>query len=458
MKLSILISWLALALATPSPAAALDFPPGQAAVLADGWVAAYNAGDRSPLGRALADMPSRVSTGGFELVQVEPSASGTFVGVLKQRDWDRYARLTLTASADGHGIDAIELRRSPRPASVPPPARLPAKELMALLRAKLAAMPADEFSGAVLITHAGRTEFSAAYGLAVRLGDRPNSTDTLFRIGSMNKMITAVAVMQLVQAGKVRLEAPIGAYIADYPNRTFAAQVTVDQLLTHTGGAGDIFGPEFDAHRQTLRNAEDYVALYGRRDPEFTPGSRWSYSNYGFILLGRLIEQVSGQTYDDFVRDHIFRPADMTHTGAAPETFAFPGLSTGYTAGAVGLAPNTDTLPYRGTPAGGGYSTVGDIARFAEALAAHRLLDAAHTTMVMTGRVTIGPGNMDTGGFQDVTFDGQRWLGRAGGARGMNADLRIFPASQWTVVVLANLDPPAAELLANFITARLPLD
>ena len=118
----------------------------------------------------------------------------------------------------------------------------------------------------------------------------------------MNKMFTAVAIIQLVEAGKVKLTAPLGKYLRDYPNQEVATKVTMQQLLTHTGGTGDIFGPEFDAHRLELRKLADYVKLYGKRGLEFEPGSKWAYSNYGFILLGAVIEKVSGQSYYDYVR------------------------------------------------------------------------------------------------------------------------------------------------------------
>ena len=121
----------------------------------------------------------------------------------------------------------------------------------------------------------------------------------------MNKMFTAVAILQLVEAGKVELTAPLGTYLTHYPNRD-VAKVTIHQLLTHTGGTGDIFGPDFDLHRTELRTLADYVQLYGTRGLEFQPGSDWSYSNYGFILLGRVIEKVTGQSYYDYVqRTHL---------------------------------------------------------------------------------------------------------------------------------------------------------
>ena len=132
----------------------------------------------------------------------------------------------------------------------------------------------DQLSGAVLVAKHDRVLFSHAYGLANRGRGIPNTGGTRFRIGSMNKMFTAVAILQLVEAGKVTLAAPLGTYLPDYPNREIATKVTIDQLLTHTGGTGDIFGPSFDAHRGQLRSLADYVKLYGKRGLEFAPGSQ----------------------------------------------------------------------------------------------------------------------------------------------------------------------------------------
>ena len=144
-------------------------------------------------------------------------------------------------------------------------------------------------------------------------------------------MFTAVAILQLVEAGKVKLTAPLGTYLPDYPNRDVATKVTIHQLLTHTGGTGDIFGPDFDAHRNELRTLADYVKLYGKRGLEFEPGSRWAYSNYGFILLGAVIEKVTGHSYYDYVQQHIYAPAGMTRSGSLPEDQAVADRSIGYT-------------------------------------------------------------------------------------------------------------------------------
>jgi CubicO group peptidase (beta-lactamase class C family) len=247
--------------------------------------------------------------------------------------------------------------------------RMTQDELVKALRARLATnAAAGRFAGTVLFariggdTHAApMVLFSGAYGLADRDKNVANTMDTRFRIRSMTEMFTAVAILQLVEAGKIRLDDPLGKYIPDYPNQEIAKKVTVDQLRTHTGGTGDISGAGFTAHRLDLKTLDDYATLYGKRAPLFEPGSRWEYSNYGMLLLGVVIQRVTGQTYYDYVADHVDGPAGMARSGSDPENEAVPDRSVGYIwqLGAKGTVPNRNTLPYRGTSAGGGYSIVG---------------------------------------------------------------------------------------------------
>jgi CubicO group peptidase (beta-lactamase class C family) len=182
------------------------------------------------------------------------------------------------------------------------------------------------------------------------------------------------------------------------------------------------------------------------------------YSNYGFMLLGAVIERVTGMSYDDYVAAHVLAPAGMTATGSAPEDALVPGRSVGYTRQVVpgALVSNAPTLPYRGTPAGGGYSTVGDFARFAVALREHRLLDSAHTALLLSGKVAIGEGVRYAYGFFDRVVGGRRFVGHGGGAPGMNGDLAFEPNGGYVIVVLSNLDPPAAGQVAAFILNQLP--
>jgi D-alanyl-D-alanine carboxypeptidase len=356
----------------------------------------------------------------------------------------------------GDADDRVELLATPRPSSAVDLVlhRMSQADAVAALTAHAAERAqAGEFAGAVLVARHGKVLLQDAWGRADRKAGVANTPATRFRIGSMNKMFTAVATLQLVEAGKLELDDPIGAHLPGYPNKQVAAKVTVRHLLTHTGGTGDIFGPEFDQHRLQLREHRDYLKLYGRRGLTQEPGARFEYSNYGFVLLGALIEHVTGGSYHDYVGDHIFRRVGMRSTGALPESVVVPDRAVGYLRSSPGSdwVPNTDTLPWRGTAAGGGYSTVGDLLRFAQALESGTLLSEA--TLAEATR----PHQQQYGYGFDVQGEGQlRSYGHGGGAPGMNGELRVFPELGYVVVSLSNLDPPAASELMEFFTLRMP--
>jgi CubicO group peptidase (beta-lactamase class C family) len=436
------------------------------------WLDAFNSGDRDRYAKFLAgSFPSRLRsldrsmvfrerTGGLDLRKLERVSAVEAAALVQERNSDQFARVEVTVDAtEPHAITSLNLRAIPRPAEFPIP-RLSEDEAVTGIQDVLrAAAGGDRFSGVVLLARNGRVLFSRAYGLADRDREIPNTLQTRFRVGSMNKMFTGVAVVQLVEAGKVELAAPVGEYLTGYPNRDVATKATIHHLLTHTGGTGDIFGPEFDAHRLELRTLDDYVRLYGDREPEFEPGTRWAYSNYGYILLGAVIEKVTGQAYYDYVQAHVYQPAQLTATGSQPEHQPVPDRSVGYLTppGTADRIPNTETLPYRGTSAGGGYSTADDLARFARALLGHRLLRPSSTQLLITGKAERAPGVRYAYGFEDRR-DADRYgcVGHGGGAPGMNGDLRIYPQSGYITVALANVDPPAAQRIAAWLDPRLP--
>lgn len=434
------------------------------------WLAAFNSGNRDKLLAFFREsFPARAAgvdnalqfreeTGGFDLVKVESADATRFTGLVRERAGDQFARAEVEVEAAApHRIVRMGIGVVPRPPEFSV-ARLQERDLAAALQAKVHEDAAKGmFSGAVLLGRRGKVLFSAARGTADRESGMPNTLETRFRMGSMNKMFTATAVLQLAQAGKLQLDAPIGRYITDYPNKEVATKVTVHHVLTHTGGTGDIFGPDYEKHRLELRTLNDYVQLYGQRALLFEPGSKWQYSNYGFILAGVIVERVSGQSYYDYVRDNIFKPAGMTSSGSEPEDQAVPNRAKGYMRRAGGLQPNTDTLPYRGTSAGGGYTTVGDLFRFATALVDHRLLNAKYSEMLTTGKVDTGraAGDKYAYGFIDSVEYGARSFGHGGGAPGMNGELRIFPGSGYVVAALVNADSGASRL-ASWMGMRLP--
>lgn len=448
-----------------------QLPDTPAANQAKGWLEVFNAGDvekrraflqknyPSRLERFDRETEMRRVTGGFDVMKVAESTPTKIVLLIQERLSDQFAQFTIEVEPEPpHGIKQFQLQMLPRPAEFAI-RHLNDNELVTTLRKRLdEVVAADLFSGAVLVAKDGKTVFAQAYGLADREKKTPNTLKTRFRLGSMNKMFTAVATLQLVQNGKLDLKAPLGNYLTDYPNKDVASKVTIEQMLSHTGGMGNIFGPEFAKNRLELKTLQDYVKLYGNRGPEFEPGSRWQYSNYGFLLLGVIVEKVSGQDYYDYVRDHIFKPAGMTATASEPEDQVVADLSVGYMRPeGAGWQRNTDTLPYRGTSAGGGYSTVEDLLKFATALQTNKLLKPQYTEMLTTGKVETPNGGKYAYGFQDATINGTRCVGHGGGAPGMNGELKICPGPGYVVAVLANLDPPAATRVANFITNRLPI-
>jgi CubicO group peptidase (beta-lactamase class C family) len=445
-----------------------DTPAGQ---VCSAWLEAFNSGDRDTyrafvqkyaparLDRLDSAMEFRSRTGGLDLKKVESTSPTEVVAIVKERGTEQFVRMTFSVQPnEPHNMAGVNLEAIPTPAEFAP-AQLSDGELADALQKKLQQeSDTGQFSGTALLAKNGKPIFEHAYGMADREHKLPNTLATRFRIGSMNKMFTAVAVLQLAQAGKLKLDDPFSKYLTDYPNKELASTVTLHQLLTHTGGTGDIFGPDFDKHRTEIKTLQDYVKLYGNRGAEFPPGSKWAYSNYGFILLGLVVEQVSGQSYYDYISQHIYDVAGMKDSGSDPEDKAVANRSVGYTKppGTKDWKPNTDTLPYRGSSAGGGYSTVGDLLKFADALEQHKLLDAHYEELLTTGKVDEGTFGRYAYGFEDKTVNGARCFGHGGGAPGMTGDLQICPASGYVIAVLANMDPPAARRISDFITNRMP--
>lgn len=461
---------LLLAALLPLSAQAQSTPPAEGKRIAavgdparlalEAWLEAFNTHDRARL-EAFRDryqptfdvdgmLGFHAQTGGFRLLRHEPSAPGTAQALLQEAGSDTVARVTVTL-AEGKPL-ALDIEAVERPADLRIPRLDQAGAIAALAAQADAAAAEDAFSGVLLVARGDEVLLQRAWGLADRAAGTPVTLDTRFRLGSMNKMFTAVAVLQLVEAGRLSLEGSVGQSLPGYPNADIA-KVTIRQLLTHAGGTGDIFGPAFDQHRLSLKTHDDYVRLYGTRGPTHPPGQAHEYSNYGYVLLGAIIERASGLAYEDYVARHVFAPAGMHDTGALPEDVDVPGRARAYTRKDGAWVDAADTLPYRGTAAGGGYSTAADLLRFARALRAGILLSQASLAEA-TRRQTPWYGY----GFMVGQRHGVAGFGHGGGAEGMNASLGIFPAQDTVVIGLANLDPPSVERLVDYYTARMPLE
>ena len=281
----------------------------------------------------------------------------------------------------------------------------------------------DAFSGSVLLAYEGKPLFLKAYGIANFSCGQKNQIDTKFNLGSMNKMFTSVAIAQLAQNGKLGFTDTLEKLLGEYPNKTAASKITVEQLLTHTSGLGDYFNQKYEnASKLQFKKIADYFPLFVNEPLEFEPGTRFRYSNAGYMVLGAIIEQLSHQDYFDYVKERIYKPAGMINSDAYELDYDIPNLAVGYTASdQKGLRKNNLFLHVvKGGPAGGGYSTAEDLLRFALALQSHKLLNPKYTELITKGRVTARNG-MYAYGFLETSLNNLRIVGHAGGFAGISS-------------------------------------
>jgi CubicO group peptidase (beta-lactamase class C family) len=307
---------------------------------------------------------------------------------------------------------------------------------------------ADTFSGVVLLAKGGTPIFEEAYGLANRDTGIPITLDTRFDIGSITKMFTKVAVAQLVAAGKLGLVDTVLQHIPDYPDHEIAKRVTVQHLVDHSSGLGDIFNDRWEATpKEKLLTPRDFFPLFQGVALEFEPGQGERYSNAGYIVLGAIIEAVSGLDYASYVQQRVFEPAGMTRSGFPIRADQQADLAIGYTTGEMEgeepgvLRSNLGSMPGRGCPAGSSTHTAADLLKFDRALREHRLLPPEWTAWVLTG--SFG----DAANKQTAATA----IGIGGGGPGVSASL--ISDEDTATIVLSNRDPSATQGLAQQLAA-----
>ncbi len=458
----------------PSRAAAVTLPDTPAGQRAKAFLEAYNAADdavaraffaanfpaaalsRDPIDSRLARWKRfRADLGGLTLERVlhsEPLAIAVLVR--PERDPGRLELAIQLEPEAPHLIGGVRLQpREPEEGEATPEqlegnGPLLEPQAVAALSAEVKRLAGrDEFSGVVLAERRGRGLLEDAYGMADRPRGIPNRVSTRFNLGSVNKLFTRIAIAQLAEAGKISLAEHLVKYLPDYPNKSVAEAVTVAQLLDHSAGLGDIFNDRWQTMpKEKLRTLHDYFPLFVDQPLLFQPGAQQKYSNAGYVVLGAIVERVAGQDYFSYVRDHIFQPAGMTDSGWFTRGEGVPDRAVGYTYGDGPhdrpRHPNVQALPERGSSAGGGYATAPDLLRLSHALTAGKLLGPAYTEWIFTG----GP-QPSTQGAAATPLRGT--IAIAGGDLGVNAFLEISADHGYTLVVLSNYDPPAAETVAK---------
>lgn len=378
-------------------------------------------------------------TGGFEIADVQLASPHRLSARLLPRQAGRpplSLRFRVEPSPP-HGIAGIGIAPADEGGPPPDPAATP-EEAAERLRARVDSLAAaDRFSGVVLLEKDGAVLLHEAWGEAEKAFGAANRPDTKFNLGSMNKMFTAVLVAKLVEQGVLSLDEPIGKYLHDEWLRPgIGERVTIEHLLTHTSGLGSYYSPELmELNPGRFREIDDFQEIVRRDSLRFAPGTRWSYSNTGFLLLGAIVERATGRSYYDVVRELVYGPAGMTGTDAYMFDAPTPNLAVGYERAGEGWRANWYGHVARGGPAGGGFSTAPDLAAFARALREHRLLSADMTRRATTPKPELSSPEYGYGfGF----WDGGRVVGHTGGAPGISAVLQIDLERGWTLVVLSN--------------------
>lgn len=286
------------------------------------------------------------------------------------------------------------------------------------------------FSGTVRLDHRGRTVFTAAHGLADRTTGVPNSATTRFTAASVGKFITAVTAARLVQDGRLTFSTTLGEAVPRLRN-TALRPLTLHHLLTHTAALPGV-APGPPPGTPTGR-AADYLPLLETLQLTGVPGERWSYSNAGFLAAAVMVEEAACRPYPSVVRDAVLVPAGMRNTRLRQPAPDDPRIATRYAPDGQSFAPDYPS------GAGGLYTTASDLVSFAHALMRHRLLDAAHTTEVTTGKVPTGFRDLYAYGCADITVAGHRIIWHSGGAPGASAWVQIYPGDGYTLAALSNV-------------------
>ena len=318
------------------------------------------------------------------------------------------------------------------PAPVRAAAQAPAGDVAALMDAYLAAAhKLERFSGSVLVAHKGKIVLSKGYGMANYELGVPNAPKTRFRLGSVTKQFTAMAVLELEAMGKLKVTDTVKTFFPDYPG---GEKITVHHLLSHTSGIPNFTDLPDYVKTQTLPSPVlQTVERFKNLPLDFAPGEKYSYSNSGYVLLGAIIEKVTGGTYEAFLNENIFRPLGMKGSGYDRTALIIPDRAAGYEFpdDAMANAAYLDmSIPHA---AGALYSTVEDLYTWDRALYTDKLISKDALSRMFT------PVKGNYGyGWMIGSFAGHKTIRHGGGINGFTSDITRFPDDDACVIVLNN--------------------
>ncbi len=298
------------------------------------------------------------------------------------------------------------------------------------------------FSGSIFLAADGRPLLNNAWGDADKQANVAATPATAYDLGSIGKLFTQIGILQLVDEGKLTLDEPLARYLRDYPDPEVAQKVTVRQLLLHKSGIPDVFN---NITAQTplgaMTEVKDFLPLFAHKPLEFAPGSAQRYSSSGYIVLGLIIEAVSGENYYTYVQRHILEPTRMTHSGFFDRTELPSFVAHSYEDG----KDVTGVHPRRGCPAGGLQASAEDLFRLLEAVNRGNLIK--RDTIALLRDLVPRPPDAAAPADNGKLFG----YGISGGAPGVSATLAVDPSGRYTRVVLSNSGPPMAMSMAATI-------
>ena len=334
----------------------------------------------------------------------------------------------------------------------------------------------EAFTGAVLVARNGEILLSQGYGLADREKNLPNTPQTKYRLGSITKQFTAMAILMLQAQNKLKVQDPICHYVPECP--TLWQDITIHHLLTHTSGIPDFTDyPDYDITKVTPASSLQILARFQDSPLDFEPGKTWSYSNSGYILLGYIIEQVSGQSYETFLQQTIFEPVQMKNTGYDHNDIS---LATGYT-GFYDHWEKADyidmTIPYA---AGGLYSTIKDLYRWDQVLNTEQLMSQESLNLMFVPQVSVLAHDLSYGygwfvgkmhnhpavshgdGILCFVAESASYTSNSGnGCQGNNdmegfaTEIRRYPNDKVTIIILSNRDTTNVRTISDQIAQAI---
>lgn len=404
-------------------------------------------------------------SGGFDFVALDKRGATCWVTVRSRRQG---ATRTLRVRIDRDDPARIfDISASPMPAPYAgplPQGPIAAADLPGWVERRLqfSAMR-DEFSGACrILAPSGEVAYEAAFGMAARSPDHPNTPAMRFHLGSADKSFTALLIGALVAEQRLGFDTPLAEVLPDYPNRPFAEACTIRHLLSHSAGLGMLFDrPGWD-NRRPYNTMADLLPVFAAEPPAFAPGTRAAYSNEGFVVLGAVIERVTGESWYAMLAARVYGPAGMQRSGH----FHYGDLPEGVADGQryamddhLGLEPrrsNRDFLGYRGNSCGGGYASVADMTAYLRALRGGAILPDDLVAQ-MVGPQPAGLGRYGLGFEVEPVAPGRTLVGHGGGGphSGIDGKSAIVWETGWAYSLLGNYDAPFAGTIAADIERLL---